>query len=424
MLQTNVQSGGHFRSARNLIRFLTFANFLSSIGDGATFIAVPLIASRLTDSAFSISLVRTVGVLPWLLFAPLAGAVIDRGNRAWILFYSQCIGAAVSLYAIAALSTNSKEMQTLIVFSFLITSAQVFFEVGIFSISPSLARSSDLEGVNSKIFLGQLLGLDLLGPIAGGWLAGVNTTAAFELDFLSFVVGAFLIIPLLRSSHRNRGSSSSDQPLKRHILREIWEGQIFLMRDTTLRRAALAMGTLNLCISADTAILVLFARHILLLGSVGYGLLLSTQGVIGALAAITSPRIARRYTTTTIFYTSLTIFALAMVAMSTTSSPITTAIAISAASGAGTIWNVTLLSTRQRMVPSEVLGRVNSTYRVLTWGILPIGALLGGILTDHFGLRSPFEASFIICTLLVSYLGITLFLGRRNCGRHSKAFIL
>lgn len=45
---------------------------------------------------------------------------------------------------------------------------------------------------------------------------------------------------------------------------------------------------------------------------------------------------------------------------------------------------------RQSIIPDELFGRVNSVYRFVGWGALPIGALVGGLLADNFGLRAPF----------------------------------
>jgi MFS family permease len=65
--------------------------------------------------------------------------------------------------------------------------------------------------------------------------------------------------------------------------------------------------------------------------------------------------------------------------------------AISVSVGFATIvWNVITVSLRQAIIPDEILGRVNSTYRFIGWGAIPVGALAGGLLADNFGLRAPF----------------------------------
>ncbi len=57
------------------------------------------------------------------------------------------------------------------------------------------------------------------------------------------------------------------------------------------------------------------------------------------------------------------------------------------------LWNVVTVSLRQALVPRELLGRVNSVYRMLGWGFMPLGALVGGVVADRFGLRAPYAVA-------------------------------
>jgi integral membrane sensor domain MASE1 len=52
-----------------------------------------------------------------------------------------------------------------------------------------------------------------------------------------------------------------------------------------------------------------------------------------------------------------------------------------------TVYNVNQVSFRQRLCPDRLLGRMNATMRFVVWGVLPIGALLGGVLGAVVGLR-------------------------------------
>jgi MFS family permease len=57
------------------------------------------------------------------------------------------------------------------------------------------------------------------------------------------------------------------------------------------------------------------------------------------------------------------------------------------------------VTLRQRVVPSALLGRVNSVYRMLGWGLMPAGALAGGFVAHAAGLRAPYIVAGIICAL-------------------------
>jgi len=78
-----------------------------------------------------------------------------------------------------------------------------------------------------------------------------------------------------------------------------------------------------------------------------------------------------------------------------------------------TMWNVVTVSMRQRIVPDELLGRVNSVYRMIGWGLIPVGSLAGGLAASLGGLRAPYVAGGVVCGLaLLAALPVLLRAGR------------
>ncbi len=64
---------------------------------------------------------------------------------------------------------------------------------------------------------------------------------------------------------------------------------------------------------------------------------------------------------------------------------------------AATMWNVVTVSLRQQVVPAHMLGRVNSVYRMLDWGLMPLSALAGGFVAHAAGLRAPYVVAGVLC---------------------------
>jgi hypothetical protein len=66
------------------------------------------------------------------------------------------------------------------------------------------------------------------------------------------------------------------------------------------------------------------------------------------------------------------------------------------------LWNVVAVSLRQRITPDRILGRINSSYRLVAWGTRPLGAAAGGLLGELVGLRAVFgiAAGLILATLI------------------------
>ncbi|GAB3520956.1 hypothetical protein [Arthrobacter monumenti] len=62
-----------------------------------------------------------------------------------------------------------------------------------------------------------------------------------------------------------------------------------------------------------------------------------------------------------------------------------------------------MVSLRQRITPDRLLGRVNSGYRLVAWGTMPLGAAVGGLLAELFGLQIMFG---IMGLLILGLLGL------------------
>jgi MFS family permease len=77
------------------------------------------------------------------------------------------------------------------------------------------------------------------------------------------------------------------------------------------------------------------------------------------------------------------------------------------------MWNIVTVSLRQQIVPSALLGRVNSVYRMLGWGLMPVGALAGGFVGHAEGLRAPYIIAGALCGLaLIVSIPFLLAVGR------------
>jgi MFS family permease len=64
-------------------------------------------------------------------------------------------------------------------------------------------------------------------------------------------------------------------------------------------------------------------------------------------------------------------------------------------------FNVTYQSLRQRIVPDRILGRLVATFRMLGWGALPLGAIIGGVVGEAFGLTAVFWAAAVMTIVLL-----------------------
>jgi MFS family permease len=126
-------------------------------------------------------------------------------------------------------------------------------------------------------------------------------------------------------------------------------------------------------------------------GARGYGVLLTATAVGGVLGGLASRRIVARIGTRRAILLGSGLGTAGAAAVGLLAHDAVVMVACLALSAfAGTQWNVATVSLRQRIIPDRLLGRVNSAYRFIGWGVIPVGAFLGGIIANRFGLRAPF----------------------------------
>ena len=142
---------------------------------------------------------------------------------------------------------------------------------------------------------------------------------------------------------------------------------------------------------------VLFATQTLHVSVRGYGLLLASSAVGSVIGGLVNPALARRHGPVPLLVLATCIGTAQAVGMGLAPDGLVLGAMMACAGFSTTLWNVVTVSMRQREVPAELFGRVNSVYRMLGWGTRPLGALARRILAEAAaGLRAPFIVGGIL----------------------------
>jgi MFS family permease len=184
------------------------------------------------------------------------------------------------------------------------------------------------------------------------------------------------------------------------ILADIKEGIRYTIETTSLRRLTEILAVVNFFYFAANSLLVLYNEDLL-----GGGKATFTALSVGAASGTVASRfflekITQRLGTARTLEVSLWAWAAATVGLALATNPLT-AIISHVILGIGSGWWIALNTTlRQQITPTRMLGRMNAVSRTVTWGIVPFGALFGGVSARIFGLRGPFIISAVV---MVSY---------------------
>jgi MFS family permease len=156
------------------------------------------------------------------------------------------------------------------------------------------------------------------------------------------------------------------------------------------------VSIVNLLASGGSAVMVLFAQERLGLDAVGFGLLLSGSAVGGVLGSVVASRAVRVVGTARILVWTMVLSALAYLVFGLSSDPWLAGPMFGLVGFFTLVFNVVLGALRQALTPDPLLGRVISAFRLFSYGVVPLGSLLGGLLARSFGLRAPFLGAGIV----------------------------
>lgn len=374
------------------------ASAAANLADGVFRVALPLLAVRLKTSPGLVAGVVVAQRLPWLFLALPAGALADRLDRRRTMVRVQVLRVAV-LAAVAAMVVAEAETILAIYAAALVLGVgETLFDTAAQSILPSVVDRSRLSEANGRLFAVEMTANELVGPTVGGLLAAAALWSAFAAS-AAFYAAAALLLAAMAGSYR---PVRTGPPTRMRA--EIAEGLRFVWGNRLLRTMGLMLGVSAMALTGWVSVFVLFAVDPgpMGLSQAGYGLLLSSGAVGGIVGARIGPPLQRAVGRSRCLSLSVVALSLAMAVPALTASVPANAVAGVVVSAAIVVWNVITVSLRQSITPDRVLGRMNAAYRLLGWGMMPVGAALGGAVAEVFGLRAAFLAASVVGTTVLA----------------------
>jgi Na+/melibiose symporter-like transporter len=279
---------------------------------------------------------------------------------------------------------------------FALGTAETLFDNAAVSILPAVVPKEQLARANGRLLGAQMVANELVAPPLGGLLFATAAAVPFLLDAGSFAAAAALVAAMGGRFRVERPEGRAATTLRG----EIAEGVHWLARNRLLRILAVAIALMNLTLSATLSISVLYAQERLGLGSVGYGLLLSSMAVGGISASLVAERVIGWLGPATTMRLGLVIESSTHLVLALARSPVLVGASFALFGFHAMTWSVISVSLRQELIPARLLGRVNSAYALFGFGSLSLGAVAGGLLAARYGLTAPFWCSFAAMSVL------------------------
>jgi MFS family permease len=371
---------------------------LSNLADGVFKVVLPLVAIRFTKSPTMIAGLTFALTLPWLLFALPAGALADRLDRRRAMLGANTVRAALLLALTLAVAADAGSIWVLYAVALCIGVAETLYDTSAQSILPLIVPRERLSRANGRLHAAELTANQFVGPPLGGLLVPLGAAAAFASPAALWAVAVGVLLAV-------RGPFRVVRERRTTMRADVAEGLRFLWRHRLLRTLAAMVGVSNLASNAVFSILVLYAvgpTSAMGLSDPGFGLLLTTTAAGSLLGSLTAERVERRLGRARSLVLTIVGCTLMVGTPALTADPLVVGAAFFAGGAAIAVWNVITVSLRQRVTPDRLLGRVNSGYRLVAWGTMPLGAAAGGLLAQALGLRAVFA---IMAVFTLAMLG-------------------
>jgi MFS family permease len=385
------QAAGRALRHRNFQLFFS-GQLISLIGTWMQTVAQSWLVYRLTGSGLLLGAVGFASQIPVFLVAPLGGIAADRGNRQRIVIATQTASMILAFILAALTLTNRVQVWHIFVLAALLGVVNAFDIPGRQSFLVDMVGKEDLMNaiaLNSSMFNGARV----IGPaVAGILVARLGEGWCFFANGVSYVA---VIAGLMLMKVSAPARASAKTPPLEHLI----EGFQFVRRTAPIRALMILLGVVSVTGMPYVVLMPIFADKILHrggqefatligshdLGAVRLGILMGAAGVGALLGALT---LAMRSGTKGLgrwvavccagFGVSLILFAfswsfwLSVILLL----PVGYFIMLQMAS------SNTLI---QIMVPDELRGRAMAVYSMMFMGMAPVGALLGGALSDRLG---------------------------------------
>ena len=373
-------------------RRLWSARTVSQWGDVVQTVTLALLVYELTGSGLGVAAVVAAEILPVLLLAPLAGALIDRLPRVRVMVLADLGRAAL----VGLLVITQDSLWLVFVVAFGTSVGTVFFNPSAQSVLPALVRQDALVAANSGIWSAAVLSQVLLAPLAGLVVVTAGFQVGFALNALSYVVSALVL----------RGLTVPRPPApleRRRLLRDAADGVQHLVADRLLRALGFAQLLAALSAGATSALLVVYAREALEVTGSGYGLLLSAIGVGAALGPLVLLRFIRSPRRPAFVFGPFAVRGVVDLVLAATSRLPVAATALVGYGVATSTGAVTFASMLQAETPDHLRGRVFASMDVLwqTGRLVSLG--LGAVLADTVGVSAVYLLGGVLLLLAAGF---------------------
>jgi MFS family permease len=370
---------------------------VSLIGTQVTQFTMPLVAVlTLNATVAQVGVLNALRFVPVLLLSLFAGVWLDRRRRRPVLI--ACALGNVVLIGLVPLAKFT-DMLSIGLLYMVVTLAGLLsmtFDVGALSFMPDLVGREHLADANGKMQASQAFA-GVAGPGLAGLLVGLITAPiTLTVDSVSYLFSAAGLLAI------RKPEPAPEVPETRPSVRQsIVEGLRAVWGSRLLSALLIQGAALNLFFGGYLTVFVVYAVRVVRVSPLELGIVMASVAVGSFVGATTVGWVRNRLALgrMTLINTAGYSLPLLLLLVPRHVSLFTMVVFVAAHLVYGvniTMFNVNAITLRQIVTPRRVLARMNAAYRMVLFGVAPIGMTLGGVLGGAVGLRAALAISLVL----------------------------
>jgi MFS family permease len=379
---------------------------VSLLGDGITMIAIAWQAYELSNVPAALALIGIAQTLPHVLLLLVGGAVSDRFERRKVLVAADLIRMVAVALLGALVISGVVALWHMMLIAALYGAGSAFAGPAFDAFVPDLVPGEVLPQANALDQFVRPAVFRMLGPACGGWIiaaAGGHAGPAFVVDAGTFVVS---ILCLLAIRKRPQPAIGDDSGPSGSLRAEILEGLRYVRRRVWLWGTFLAATLAYLIFWGPAEVLVPFVvKEQMHRGAGQLGMVFALGGVGAMTAAVVMSHCETPRRFMTFMYVSWTVSTLMVAVYGIARFPWQLMVASFVFNALETVGLIVWMTTKQRLIPTRLLGRVSSLDWFVSIGLVPLSFALTGPLASVFGARTTLVGAGLIgATITLSFL--------------------
>ncbi len=378
-----------------IFRRLWFGALAASVGQWMQQVALGWLAIVMTNSPGFVGIVTFSAGLPFLVVAPFGGALIDRIDRRRLMLSCQVL--AFLLATVLAFDVMSGLVQPwhLPIAAFLNGSLQALLIPTQQSLVPALVPRESLTNAVALMSAGQNM-TRVVGPSVAGIVIGtIGVGPTFLAQALAIAASFILVLGIVLPPRAQRSAGRKG----------IFDGIRLVASRPDLRSLFLLAAIPTFFVFPYIGFLNVFARDVLHIGAGGLGLLMAVSGCGAVVGSLLVAAAARSEGTGRLLLGMTVLYGLPIVGVALSRTLWITLPMLFMAGMLGAAFMSGNNALVQHRVTDEVRGRVMGAY-MLTWGLMPLGALPMGMIADRIGISVAVASGAVISSVLVGILGL------------------